>query len=172
MFTRGINHTGLSVRNLDETVAFFTQVLGWEESGRDESYPRSAVGDGTSRLTLWQVSDSRDPVAFDRRHNIGLHHLAIAVPDEATLNMLADKVAAHPGVDLRRFHRDVPELLATVDSVVGMAGYNTVVELLASRRKGVLCPRQHPRREQELRARRILIESHVAHQKDTQYFSQ
>ena len=98
MFTRGINHTGLSVRNLDETVAFFTQVLGWEESGRDESYPRSAVGDGTSRLTLWQVSDSRDPVAFDRRHNIGLHHLAIAVPDEATLNMLADKVAAHPGV--------------------------------------------------------------------------
>ena len=53
--TQGINHLGLSVKNLDQTVAFFVECLGWEESGRDESYPRSAVGDGSIRLTLWQV---------------------------------------------------------------------------------------------------------------------
>ena len=98
MLTRGINHTGLSVRNLDDTVAFFTDVLGWTETGRDDSYPRSAVSDGHSRLTLWQVASDRTAVGFDRRHNIGLHHLAIEVPDEATLKTLADKVAAYPGV--------------------------------------------------------------------------
>ncbi|MDU8929411.1 VOC family protein [Alisedimentitalea sp. MJ-SS2] len=100
MVTQGINHTGLSVRNLDDTVRFFCDILGWVETGRDDTYPRSAVSDGTSRLTLWQVSDDRDPVDFDRHHNIGLHHMAIEVPDEATLTALTAKVAAHPGVKI------------------------------------------------------------------------
>ena len=63
MQTNGINHTGLSVRNLDDTARFFTRVLGWEESGRDEIYPRTSVSDGVSRLTLWQVADDRPPAA-------------------------------------------------------------------------------------------------------------
>lgn len=53
--TQGINHLGLSVKNIDQTVSFFLDCLGWEESGRDETYPRSAVGDGCIRLTLWEV---------------------------------------------------------------------------------------------------------------------
>ena len=100
MKTNGINHTGLSVRNLDDTTRFFTQVLGWQEAGRDESYPRTSVTDGISRLTLWQVADDTAPNAFDRRHNIGLHHLAIEVPSESDLNALAEQVAAFPGVDI------------------------------------------------------------------------
>lgn len=95
--TRGINHLGLAVRNLDETRAFFVELLGWKESGYDASYPRTAVSDGTVRLTLWQVDHAQDVAAFDRRKNIGLHHLALEVDSEARLHELHRKIAEWPG---------------------------------------------------------------------------
>lgn len=87
-FTQGINHLGLSVKDLNKTRDFFTNILGWEESGYDPGYPRTAVSDGNVRLTLWQVDNSRQVEEFDRRKNIGLHHLALEVPTEARLNEL------------------------------------------------------------------------------------
>ncbi|WP_317057155.1 VOC family protein [Roseovarius rhodophyticola] len=95
--TQGINHLGLAVRDLDASVAFFTDVLGWSESGRDDSYPRSAVSDGTSRLTLWQVAQDPPPRAFDRRQNIGLHHLALEVATRAELDEMHARIRAYPG---------------------------------------------------------------------------
>lgn len=74
--TSGINHLGLAVKNLDETLAFFVECLGWEESGRDDSYPRSAVSDGKLRLTLWQVDHGETVNDFHFRRNVGLQHLA------------------------------------------------------------------------------------------------
>lgn len=96
--TAGLNHLGLSVRNLDETTRFFVEVLGWEELARDEGYPRNAVTDGSLRLTLWQVDQALEVVGFDRRANIGLHHLAIEVPDEDALYATAERVRDFPGV--------------------------------------------------------------------------
>ncbi|MDF1720752.1 MAG: VOC family protein [Minwuia sp.] len=98
--TVGLNHLGLSVRDLDATTDFFTRVLGWEELARDDSYPRNAVTDGKLRLTLWQVDHANDVIDFDRRANIGLHHLAIEVETEAVLNALAGKVRNWPGVKI------------------------------------------------------------------------
>jgi lactoylglutathione lyase len=98
--TTGLNHLGLSVRDLDETTLFFVDVLGWEEVARDESYPRNAVTDGTLRLTLWQVDHTLDVADFDRRANIGLHHLAIEVPDEDVLHATAAQVRDWPGVEV------------------------------------------------------------------------
>ena len=98
--TAGLNHLGLSVRNLDETRNFFVDVLGWAESGRDDSYPRTAVSDGTLRLTLWQVDHELDVQPFHRRRNIGLHHLAIEVATERKLNELAERVKAAQGVEI------------------------------------------------------------------------
>lgn len=92
--TQGLNHLGLSVDDLQATKAFFVEVLGWEESGYDPSYPRTAVSDGQLRLTLWQVDTSLNGAPFDRRKNVGLHHLAIQVPSEATLNRLYKTIAA------------------------------------------------------------------------------
>lgn len=109
--TNGIAHLGLSVKNLDKTIAFFTSVLEWEEVGRDDTYPRSAVTDGNLYLTLWQVDHTKPVTEFDRRQNIGLHHLAIAVPSEDALNDLAAKIKNHPGCKIEfmpEFLRDDP----------------------------------------------------------------
>ena len=98
--TKGINHLGLAVRDLHETRAFFTGLLGWKESGYDQSYPRTAVSDGLIRLTLWQVDRAKDIVSFDRRRNIGLHHLALEVESEAKLNEIFKKVSEYPGATI------------------------------------------------------------------------
>jgi catechol 2,3-dioxygenase-like lactoylglutathione lyase family enzyme len=105
--TSGLNHLGLSVFDLDQTTAFFVEVLGWQEIARDDSYPRNAVTDGSLRLTLWQVDRSKQVTGFDRRANVGLHHLAMQVDSERRLAELADRVAAWPGVEVEF----MPELL-------------------------------------------------------------
>ena len=98
--TNGINHLGLSVFDLDKSVAFFVNGLGWSESGRDNSYPRSAVTDGSVRLTLWQVDHELDVQSFQRRKNIGLHHLALEVSSEAKLQELYARLANYPEVSI------------------------------------------------------------------------
>lgn len=95
--TKGIHHLGLAVRDLSETTAFFIDVLGWQESGYDASYPRTAVSDGVIRLTLWQVDRSQDVSAFNRRRNIGLHHVALEVASEMKLNEIHRKVSEYAG---------------------------------------------------------------------------
>lgn len=98
--TLGINHLGLAVADLDDTTCFFVEVLGWQESGRDLDYPRTSVSDGCVRLTLWQVDKSLPTRVFDRRHNIGLHHLALAVDTYERIVALAQVIASHPGVSI------------------------------------------------------------------------
>jgi len=105
--TSGLNHLGLSVFDLDQTTAFFVEVLGWQEIARDDSYPRNAVTDGSLRLTLWQVDRAKQVTGFDRRTNVGLHHLAMQVDSEQRLVQLADRVVAWPGVEVEF----MPELL-------------------------------------------------------------
>ena len=107
--TKGINHLGLSVKNLDQTVLFFVDCLGWEELGRDDSYPRSAVSDGTVRLTLWEVDHNLSINEFHFRKNVGLHHFALEVDSEQSLNEIAESVKNYPGVNIEF----MPELLGT-----------------------------------------------------------
>lgn len=95
--TSGMDHLGLTVRNVDQTTRFFADVLGWDVKARDPSYPRSTVTDGTVRLTLWQVQ-THNPAPFDRKSVLGLHHLALSVETEADLNDLASLLATTPDV--------------------------------------------------------------------------
>ncbi|AJQ93709.1 VOC family protein [Gynuella sunshinyii] len=90
--TQGINHLGLAVKDLTATRDFFVELLGWTESGYDPDYPRTAVSDGVVRLTLWQVDDRYPVHEFDRRQNIGLHHLALTVETEADLDELHQRL--------------------------------------------------------------------------------
>ena len=96
--TRGAHHVGLSVPDLEAATRFFTDALGFRVAGERPDYPARFVSDGTTLLTLWQVSDPAHATRFDRRANIGLHHLALAVADEAALETVHARVSGHPGV--------------------------------------------------------------------------
>lgn len=97
--TKGISHLGLTVPDLEESVKFFTEGLGWDVLGGDPEYPATYIGDGTSVLTLWQAW-ADEPVAANRETNIGLHHLALAVADLETFEKVFAKIAEYPGVEV------------------------------------------------------------------------
>jgi len=103
--TRGAHHIGLTVSKLEETAAFFTSVLGWKEVRRND-YPAIYVSDGKLMVTLWQTKE--EPVGeFDRKKNVGLHHLAFTVESEAALGKVhAALVAAGTRIEF------APELVA------------------------------------------------------------
>jgi catechol 2,3-dioxygenase-like lactoylglutathione lyase family enzyme len=96
--TRGVHHVGLTVPDLDQARDFFCGVLGFDEVGGVPDYPSIFVSDGAILLTLWRAADPETARGFDRRANIGLHHLSLAVTDDAALDAVWDKVRAHPGV--------------------------------------------------------------------------
>jgi lactoylglutathione lyase len=96
--TAGIDHLGLTVSDLELSRRFFVDCLGWKVVGENPAYPAVFVADGHNRLTLWQVDKSDGHVTFDRRKNVGLHHVALKVADLATLEMLYARVSKWPGV--------------------------------------------------------------------------
>lgn len=96
--TRGVHHIGLTVPDLDEARAFFCGVLRFDEVGGVPAYPAIFVSDGAILLTLWRAADPLAARPFDRRANIGLHHLSLAVADDTALERAWKKVSAHPGV--------------------------------------------------------------------------
>lgn len=98
--TAGIDHVGLTVSDIELSRAFFVQCLGWRVVGGNPAYPAVFVSDGTSVLTLWQVDSTDGHQSFDRRKNIGLHHVALRVTSEEALHALFARVAAWPGVEV------------------------------------------------------------------------
>ena len=96
--TQGIHHVGLTVPDLDQARAFFCGTLGLAEVGGIPDYPSIFVSDGAILLTLWRAADPLTARAFDRRANIGLHHLSLSVPDDAALQAAWEAVTAHPEV--------------------------------------------------------------------------
>jgi catechol 2,3-dioxygenase-like lactoylglutathione lyase family enzyme len=102
--TRGVHHLGLSVPDLEATRSFFTDVLGYEQVGEKPEYPAVFLSDGTVMLTLWQLADPDHAVPFDRKRVVGLHHLALTVPDAVALDALHERLvsvaAAKPATDV------------------------------------------------------------------------
>ncbi len=98
--TLGAHHIGLAVPDLHAARAFFCDALGYNAVGEVPDYPAVFVSDGTTLITLWQVEDPATARAFDRRKNIGLHHLALAVADEAALQLVHGRVRDWPGVSI------------------------------------------------------------------------
>ncbi|MCJ2048947.1 VOC family protein [Methylobacterium sp. J-070] len=96
--TLGVHHVGLAVPDLDAAERFFVEALGWSVVGGVPDYPAAFVSDGTTMVTLWRVADPGHAVAFDRRGNVGLHHLALKVADLDVLAAAYERVRAHPGV--------------------------------------------------------------------------
>ena len=96
--TCGVHHVGLTVPDLEQARSFFCDVLGFEVVGGVPDYPSIFVSDGKVLLTLWRAADPMNARAFDRRANIGLHHLSLAVADDHALGEAWKKVSSHPEV--------------------------------------------------------------------------
>ncbi len=85
--TSGIHHLGLTVSKLEESAQFFLALPGWKVVRRKPDYPAIFVSDGSVMLTLWAVKD-QPGVEFDRRRNVGLHHVALRVNEAQDLESL------------------------------------------------------------------------------------
>lgn len=98
--TTGAHHIGLAVPDLDQAAAFFCDALGFSVVGEVPAYPARFVSDGNVLLTLWQVADPASCSPFDRRRNVGLHHLALGVRDAEGLEQVHQRIADWPGVSI------------------------------------------------------------------------
>jgi catechol 2,3-dioxygenase-like lactoylglutathione lyase family enzyme len=96
--TLGIDHLGLTVPDLNVTRDFFINCLGWTQVGEKPDYPAAFVSDGRIMLTLWQVQNQTSRVEFDRKTNVGLHHIGLRVGSEEALSEIFARVSAWPGV--------------------------------------------------------------------------
>ena len=98
--TQGVHHIGLTVPNIDATRDFFVNVLRFKQVGERPNYPAYFVSDGTTMLTLWQATTPESATPFDRKNNIGLHHLALNIKDLNTLNGIYETLLKTEGIDI------------------------------------------------------------------------
>lgn len=106
--TLGAHHIGLTVPDIQATRQFFTDVLGFEVVGDKPDYPAVFVSDGTVMLTLWQAEDPASATPFNRRKNIGLHHLALGVKNAEVLREIYQVISTRADVSIEF----TPEALA------------------------------------------------------------
>lgn len=98
--TQGADHIGLTVPNLQETCSFFLDTLGFKQVGNKPDYPAVFVSDGSIMIILWQAVNPERAVPFDRKHVIGLHHLALKVDTLTVLVELHQTLSETPGVEI------------------------------------------------------------------------
>ena len=94
----GVDHVGLTVVDLEASRAFFMDTLGFTLLARDADYPAVFLTNGDIIVTLWRVEDVVDAVAFDRKRNVGLHHLAFKVDSFEALDALHERLKTTAGV--------------------------------------------------------------------------
>ncbi len=85
--TKGSHHIGLTVSRLEESADFFVSLLGWKEVRRNGEYPAIYVSDGSIMVTLWAIKEQPSN-QFNKNKNVGLHHVAFQVENEAALSSL------------------------------------------------------------------------------------
>lgn len=96
--TSGLNHVGLTVTDLEATTSFFVDTLNWKLVGGDPDYPSNFVTDGAVFVTLWRATTPETATGFNRKTNVGLHHLALTVADVETLDALYETLKTVPAV--------------------------------------------------------------------------
>lgn len=88
MQTQGVHHVGLTVKDVKQTAQFFVDILNFNVVREKPDYPAIFVSDGTHMITLWQVQDRENMNTFDRKTNIGLHHIAFKVESPEVLQSI------------------------------------------------------------------------------------
>lgn len=94
----GVDHVGLSVSDLEASEMFFVNYAGFKVFGRDDSYPAVFLNNGSVTVTLWRVKSLETAIKFDRKNNIGLHHVAFSVASFKALDELHEKFKNDKGI--------------------------------------------------------------------------
>lgn len=95
-----IDHVGLTVSDLGASTAFFVECLGWRVIRERPEYPAAYLARDDASITLWEVEDRHSHVPFDRRANVGLHHLALRLQSRAELERVHQRASEWPGVEV------------------------------------------------------------------------
>ena len=105
--THGAHHVGLTVPDVSAAKDFFIDALVYEQIGGKPDYPAVFVSDGTLMITLWQAEQPATATPFDRRANIGLHHLCLRTGSVQALRALGDDLASRDDVTIEFMPEDL-----------------------------------------------------------------
>ena len=108
--------------------------------------------DGAERAEHYLAALGLQPVSWDSHVVTGPLMSSDLV---RRLREKAHKVSPVGSVSIKRFHRNLPQLMSQFDAIVSMAGYNSCAEILQSGVPAVFLPRSFPRQEQLIRAVRL-----------------
>lgn len=81
-----IDHLGIAVRSLNESLAFYVDMLGMtvahQETVAAERVNLAMLPSGDARIELLEATDEQSPIArFLTKRGPGLHHVAVKVDD-------------------------------------------------------------------------------------------
>lgn len=81
-----IEHIGIAVNNLDESIKFYENILGLKcysvEEVKDQKVKTAFFMVGQTKIELLESTDSEGPIGkFIEKKGEGIHHLAYAVSD-------------------------------------------------------------------------------------------
>ena len=88
-----IEHLGIAVKNLDEAIPFWENILGFKcyniEEVADQKVKTAFFKVGQTKIELLEPTSDESPIAkFMEKHGEGIHHVAYAV--EGVENALAE----------------------------------------------------------------------------------
>lgn len=81
-----IEHIGIAVSNLNESIKYYQEVLGLEcyavEEVKDQKVKTAFFKIGDTKIELLESTDPEGPVGkFIEKKGQGVHHIAFAMPD-------------------------------------------------------------------------------------------
>ena len=92
-----IDHIGIAVKNIEEALKLYTDILGLKVAGveviEDQKVKTAIINIGESKIELLESTSPDGTVAgFIEKRGEGLHHIALAVDDiEAAIQILKDR---------------------------------------------------------------------------------
>jgi methylmalonyl-CoA/ethylmalonyl-CoA epimerase len=97
MISSHIEHIGIAVKNLNESIRFYESILGLKcyaiEEVKDQKVRTAFFMIGKTKIELLESTDPEGPVGkFLEKRGEGVHHIAFAVKDvDATLKEAEEK---------------------------------------------------------------------------------
>jgi len=81
-----IEHIGIAVKNLDESIKYYEEVLGLEcyniEEVKDQKVKTAFFKVGDTKIELLESTDPEGPIGkYVEKKGEGIHHIAFAVKD-------------------------------------------------------------------------------------------